>query len=378
MAAADTKTRQRAPLIQREVIALALLSALAVGGFLMTRAAAAAHQRLRLRDAAELYERGQQALAAGHFAAAVDVLRRASAIDVDARGYKLALARALVADNRIEPARQVLVSLRARVPEDPSVNLQLARLEAGRGDGIAAVSYYHHALYGAWGTDEIRQRQNVRVELVRYLLDRGDRRRAVSELLVLGANLPDDVDAQRETAELFLMAGDASHAPEHYDRVLEERPRDQRALAGAARAAFALQDYRRVIRFVPADTVDPDLAALRDISEAVQREDPLQPRLARAERVRRVQRGVSRALERFAACAAVSAADVSFTRLHEALLRARHGITVAAVRDTPDLLDDGVALVARAQQRADAICGGSGVRDRAWAAIARLHHLSPS
>src|SRR6185503_14293115 len=105
---------------------------------------------LRMRDAAAWYGRGRQRLAGGDAAGAIPALRRATAIDRDNPAYRLALASALSTAGQTDSARELLMTVRDRAPEDATVNLQLARLEARRGDPASATRYYQNALYGVW------------------------------------------------------------------------------------------------------------------------------------------------------------------------------------------------------------------------------------
>ena len=84
---------------------------------------------------------GEHHLAGGQTEPAIRALRRATAINRDNRTYRLALAAALAADRQDDAARQVLLGVRELTPEDPDVNVQLARLEGAprRSDWDGAV-----------------------------------------------------------------------------------------------------------------------------------------------------------------------------------------------------------------------------------------------
>ena len=120
---------------------LVVLCAAVVVGLVLTRAAARANRTIRLRDASSWYNAGEHHLADGRTEAAIKALRRATAISRDNRTYRLALAAALAADRQDDAARQVLLGVRESTPEDPEVNVQLARLEARHDDltGYGAV-----------------------------------------------------------------------------------------------------------------------------------------------------------------------------------------------------------------------------------------------
>lgn len=97
---------------------------------------------------------GEQALQRGDLEAAVAALRRATGKDPNDAGYRLALARALMAAHQDEAARQLLLGLREQQPEDSETNLQLARLEVRRGDRTAVGRYYQTAIVGLWPADQ--------------------------------------------------------------------------------------------------------------------------------------------------------------------------------------------------------------------------------
>jgi tetratricopeptide (TPR) repeat protein len=140
-------TDQRSTIIDQEIVKLVLLIGIAVAAFFVTRAIAANNREMSLRDAAEWYRRGLGQLDAGHADDAIDSFRRATVKHRDEKRYALALARALASTRQYEAARRALLALREAAPEDPDINLQLARLAADRQDVTEAIRYYHHALY---------------------------------------------------------------------------------------------------------------------------------------------------------------------------------------------------------------------------------------
>jgi tetratricopeptide (TPR) repeat protein len=179
--------------VHREIVVLAVLIAIAVGAFLVTRRFAASNDALRRRDAAAWYASGQQALERRDLDTAVNALRRATARNPDAVTYRLALAEALTVAQQDDAARQLLLGLREVQPEDSQTNLRLARLEGRRGDTAAAGRYYEAAVLGLWKGEQRRARRQVRTEFIQFLLSHGERDRAVSELLALEVSLGEPV-----------------------------------------------------------------------------------------------------------------------------------------------------------------------------------------
>lgn len=214
MASASTDTDVRSALVHREVIQLVLLIVVAVAAFWVTRAVAASNRGMSLSDAAAWFERGQREMSAGHLDLAVDALRRATVRNRTDRRYLLALAHALALTGDADAARRELLALREAAPEDADINLELARLAAGRDDATEAVRFYHNALYAPWASEASEARRRVRLELVRFLLTHRQPARATAELVALSTDLPDDVSHHLELARLFEQAatttGDSS------------------------------------------------------------------------------------------------------------------------------------------------------------------------
>src|SRR5689334_14175955 len=69
---------ERSAFIHQEILKLAILIAVAVAGFFVTRAIAASNRSMTLRDASEWYSRGERALANGNPTVAVEAFRRAN------------------------------------------------------------------------------------------------------------------------------------------------------------------------------------------------------------------------------------------------------------------------------------------------------------
>ncbi len=355
-------------LIHREVLALALLIAVAAAAFFFTRWAADANQRVRLRDAAAWYERGGAELAAGRLPAAVDALRSAAELDRRNMPYRLALAGALTASHDDASAAQILTGLRALTPDSAPINLQLARLEQRTGRHEAAIAYYQNALYGRWDRDQAEALRIVRLELIDYLLAVGAQSRALSELLVVSGNIRDTTDDHRAISGRFLLAHEPRRALEHLGRALQISPNDGAALAMSGQAAFELGDYASAQRFFRTAPETEATATARGLTAAVLAGDPLAPRLAASERRARILQVVTTASARLASCPLEDAA----------LLRARaDSVTTAARKSSAnltDLAEEGVR-VALQLETAAASCGPGAEIDRAVVLIARRHGL---
>jgi len=377
--AADAQFR----FVHREIVLVTLLVAIASAAFVVTRAVAAGNQRLRLADAAAWYARGEDELSSGHLDAAIDALRRATARNPQSRAYQLGLAKALAAGGQQEAAERVLANLRESSPEDPSVNLELARLSASRGDVPASLRFYQSVLNALSNADRVDERRAIRLELIRFLLERQQPSRALSELLILTVNLPDDPHWQVRVGQLYLDAGDPKRALDLFSKALGHEPRDADALAGAGEAAFETGDYSRARRYLTASSVRSDQAAERRVlSELVLASDPLAKGLALDERRRRLTGDLGQAGRRLDECLSGLASQSESGR---ELRTIRNEVADFASTSTPlhaaearDRIESGAEIVDRAERASEKACGEGSPADRALLLVGRLHRLDQS
>jgi tetratricopeptide (TPR) repeat protein len=368
-------TDERAALVHRELLQLAALLIVAVATFALTRAVAASNHDRSLRDAAEWYRRGQQQLERRQLDAAIDDFRRATVRDRAERRYVLALARALTLKQDYEAARSALLTLRESAPEDPDINLELARLAAERQDVTEAVRYYHNALYAAWPSDQTDARRRVRLELIRFLLTRGQVGRAQAELLSLAAtDLPDDAATRLDVARLFATAGDATHALDQFQRTLLLAPENRDALLGAGTAAFHLGNYllaRTYLHRAPSDV--EDIGRTREIVDLVLSDDPLANRIGSSERRRRLVEDFTYAEERLTVCLAQRGGRTdAMTVVQSDMDTFADQLKPRDVMDQ-DTIEAGVDLIDRIEHQVEQQCGPLTARDQALLLIGRQH-----
>jgi Tfp pilus assembly protein PilF len=299
---ASRATPTRSERVRREGLKLVLLIVCIAIGFMLTRAAAARMHAISLREAAEWESHGSAALAAGQVGTAVDAFRQAVLRDRANRQYTASLAQALLLDHQSATGEQLLLTLRESEPDDPAINLQLARLAGGRGDVTTALRFYRSALYAPW--QDAAGPGRVRRELIEFLLSHGDTDRATAELLAARANAPDTAAGHVELGSLFVRAGNQRLAHEEFVRALVREPRNAAALAGAGETAFALGDYETAVRFLTT-TVPLSAAAVdtRTVAALVVAHDPLGRRLAASTRRARLVDAVQYVRERATACA---------------------------------------------------------------------------
>jgi tetratricopeptide (TPR) repeat protein len=354
---------------------LTVLALCVTGAFFVTRAVALRHRAEQVADAAAWYRRGTVSLRNGEAEAAVAAFRRAVTARRDSIVYATAYAQALGDAGQIEAAGNALERVRLTAPGDAYVNLALARLDTRRGLTDEAIRLYRNALYAPW-PDE-RERLDVRLELASLLIDQGRPADAAAELVAATAAGPMDFEALQAIGALLLRAGEPVRALDVYRAALDQAPADQRALAGAAEAALRLGQYaaaREYYRQIPAD--DEGTREGRTVADAVLTRDPLAPRLALAERRRRLAANVAAVLERLESCAATADRPDRV----EALTRTQERLSTgarAATRADRDEIEDQVAQTAAAESLIDEVCGAPPPLHRALAAIAARHGLAP-
>jgi tetratricopeptide (TPR) repeat protein len=350
-----------------------------IAAFFGTRAIADGNQALRRRQAASWYAAAQRASAGADAGSAVAALRRAVLKDRENRLYRLALADALAARRLDGEARRVLLALRDTQPEDPETNLRLARLEARGGDADPARRYYENALSSLWRAEQAEQRRRVRIELIEFLLAHEERARALSELLLLAANLPEDAAIQAQVGRMFFAAGNARLALDHFARAGRLDSTNTEALAGAGEAAFVLGDYLRALRYLKeAPGGNARATELREVTELVLTTDPLGPRLRTAERRRRLLLAVHQALRRLDSCLGAPHVDTteSLDLLRKEIRDFEAALEGRRRQETGDLVEAGVDLVYRAERAAEQRCTAAPAPfDRALLLIGRRHGL---
>jgi tetratricopeptide (TPR) repeat protein len=366
--------------LNKEVLLLVLLSAVAAAAFVFTRRAASMQQRIDERVAAVWFERGQQFMNSGQVQQAIEAYRKATAGSDENRRYTLALAGALMASNNDVESQQLLLQLREAVPENPEINVSLARLAAKDGDVQEAIHYYQNALYGRWPADATGQRRNLRIELVRFLLARQRYDLASSELLILQGSTPNSATAHAELANFFSQAGDLKRAQSEYLAATGLDDENFDAFLGAGETSFGLQDYPQADRYLTkASELDPTsqrAQQLLAVTKTVLDSDPLGAALSPPERLRRLQAMLNRSLQRLDACA-TSTSDNAATAQMQSLRSDGQSMQAqwkhSSRSPDSDAVASGVGLAYRMQQAASTYCGEPQPEDQALLLIGREH-----
>jgi tetratricopeptide (TPR) repeat protein len=366
--------------LNREIFLLIALSVVAVGVFLFTKRMSIKVQQLDARIAAIWYQKGERQLASGQVEKAIDSFRKATTGALGNPTYTLALANALAAANHDAEAEQTLLRLRESDPEDAEINLQLARLATRRGEVEDAVHYYRNALYGRWNEASADQRkQQVRMELIRFLLGRQQRGLALSELLILESDLPQSAAAHVEVARLFLQAGDVQHAMENYEQATELDKNDADALAEAGETAFRVGDYQQADHYLKEalelKLEDQKIHQHLTVAEFVLSTDPLDPHLTKEERQERLLRGFDQSLRRLEGCLSQASGSQGNAELQSLKEQATAMEPKLRSKRPPDLelTRSAAQLIFKVEQAALARCGQGEELDQALLLISHKH-----
>ena len=272
----------------REPLVLVVLAAIAMIGFFAVGALSRVYRQKQEAQAAQWFEKGNGALSSGQAQEAVRDFRVALTYAPGDYPYQLRLAQSLLALNRTEEALQYLNNLWQREPENGTVNLELARIYAGKDDVTQALRYYHNAIYAIWNSDEDAHRRAVRLELTDFLLRRQSHGQAESELIALVGTLPQNPELIAHLADLFMQVPDYERALAEYRKSLALKRRNPAALAGAGRAAFELGRYREAEQYLRTATAlnpsDHDSAQLLETAQLVREMNPYRPGVFGAKR----------------------------------------------------------------------------------------------
>lgn len=391
----DTRRLGQQPLVFVGVVAIAV--ALWMITYFLTHAYIARQDHL----ARDWFRRGESDLQAQRLDSAVSEFRNALAYSHDNFAYRLRLAQALLAAHQWRPAQAHLLALWDQEPGNGTVNRELARLAAARGDFQGAVRYYHGAIYGLWDQNPVQQRREAHMELVQFLLQHKATQQAEPELIALAADLPRDPALLARVGALFREAGLYERALREYQVALALVPRDAAALAGAGEAAFQLGRYDQARSFlhraVAANPKDAESDELLRTSELVLELDPFARRLSTEERSRRVARALQQARSRVEQCAeksglALNAAPAQAQPAgqrgvtpplspaplqpdYSDLLQLEKQFSSRELRRNPDLADTAMDLVFRAERDAAQQCGAPTGADSALLLLARQREV---
>jgi tetratricopeptide (TPR) repeat protein len=371
----------------RETILLLCVLGLVVA-FAITGFAARLYHGRRAELARSWFDRGNAELKAGRSQQALSDFRAALVYaqhelpTVEQERFELDFVRALLASGNTDEARSYLLDMWERAPGNSEVNLELARLAASMGTEADAKRYYNGAIYGVWdeSADQVlRSRTDTRLELYRYLMDRGEKAEAQAQLLATAASLPPDPALHAKVGQLMLQTGEAPQALDEFERALRLDPRNYQALAGAGEAQFQLGNDQLAVRYfqaavrqyssmkrTPGSQAEADLESqesqvAQDLAIAQQALalNPHAPGLDPDERAHRAIRAYDAALARIRSCAgehgiALPEPSRSLTRFTRA---SSDALAEAALAQHIQQLDAFMEFVFRMESTATENCG---------------------
>ena len=369
--------------VERETLLLASIVALVIL-FGITGVAANLYHSQRKELGQEWFAKGEINLKGGNAELALQDFRTALSYSPDSALYRLRLAQSLIAANRPDEARSHLLTLWRDEPGNSTVNLELARLAAGRGDTSDAIRYFHNAIYGVWQSNPAQHRLRARLELSEYLLQKNEKAQAQSELIALADSLPEDAKLYTKVAEMFRQAEDRDRALSTYEKALKIDRHEQAALTGAGETAFEMGDYRtavsyldRAVRLGAASDADKSQLATARLALSL---DPMAPRLSRAEADRRTLNAYRIATSRLNDCLQARGLNPhpdqpqnDLQRLSLEALKLNSQAKSSALRRDPDLRVTMMDFVSSIEETTAKECGGPTGPDLALLLIARKH-----
>ena len=361
----------------REPLILIVLTAIAVVFFLAVSFLTRIYRDRQASQAAKWYRRAVYDQQKGYLEQA---LTEFQAAELHSRGnfnYQLGLAKTLAQLGRTDQAYTYLLSLHEQQPESGTVNLELARIFAKKGDAATAIRYYHNALYATWLADAENQRLAGRFELIEFLLRENDKTQAQSELIALAANLPPSAQQRARVGELFLRIQDYGHALAQYQEALQQNNHDTAIYKGAGQAAFELGRYPLAKRYLQAaaeaDSKDTQTSDLLQTTQLVLTMDPFVRSISVSQRHQIVIDAFATAGELLKACPAT---DTTEDRLAPKWKELKSEVNRVGLKENPDLVDTAMNLVFSVEQAANAKCGAPSGKDRALLLIAKLHEAT--
>jgi tetratricopeptide (TPR) repeat protein len=239
----------------------------------------------------ESYSTGSLLLEQGKPDQAIEVLRKAHALDRKNVGYELALISALMAAGKISEAEPLMDEVLERNSNSGPANLIAARLMIRKGDTSSADAYYHRAIYGSWPNDADAHRMSARLELVDFLAANGRRQELLAELLPLREQAGNNPAVEPQLGKLFLAAGSPGRATEVYRSLVQQNSKDAAAYAGLGEAELQQGQFRAArAAFVSASVYNPSDALLRqrlELLNTLAKIDPTPRGLSSIEKYRR-------------------------------------------------------------------------------------------
>jgi tetratricopeptide (TPR) repeat protein len=373
---------------------------LIVIGIAFTQYFVSLHRSTEYSLANRWFLRGGQAMQAHLPDVAANDYRTALSYDPENREYRLRLAEALLAANRLNEARAHLLSLWEEEPSKGEVNLALARLYAKRGNVNNATRYYNDAINGVWQDDPRNERVAARFELSNYLMQQQQTTQAQSQLMALLADAPRQISDQLRLGQLLLEVNEPEHTVEVDNSILAKDRNNSEAWLQKGQALVALNRYADAEHaFASAVEQNPNLEDARrqlDLLREALRLDPSLRGLSRTERAQRAVESFQAALNRLTNCAKqqgvsltnpedtaagnpsaqnspirTAAPPDSLQLLYSSGLQKEKTVTEKNLKEDPDALDATVQYVFEVERTTAPICPATNLTDQALTLLAQ-------
>ena len=315
------------------------------------------------------FAQGGRDMQAGNVNAALTDYRNALAYNPSNTRFQFSLAKALAANGHGEEARAYLLNLLSESPGRGEVNLELARIAARNNSVLDAVRYYQGAIYGEWDADPIATRWQIRRELCEFLLDHGFIKQATPEVIALAENTaPGDTQRLKIVGQLLLRTQQWTRAQELYHDLLAVNRNDEEALAGAAKAAFALGQYTDALQYfnrLPDKRREaPDLTGAYEMSRRILAVDPFVAGLSAKAKAQRATTALTLAQARLQNCARQNGESLVETPprtdlqiLSAQLQRTQSDWSESNLEHFPERLDASMEFVFAVENAAAKSCG---------------------
>ena len=340
--------------VRRREIAVVLLMVFTAGIFTVARWASARWEGKRSSLGREWAASAERNLQDQQPRMAVDAYRNALAYDHDDPELQFGLALALQKTGEADEAEAYIQSLLQREPGNGRFNLALARIEAQRHDVSRAVQAYRAALWSRWGKDEIADRSQAWIELIRLYLQTGSTQEAAAQALALSADLPKQDPRQVELAKTLFAQHRNLEAEDVVSALLRADPKNRDAMELEGEILLQQRQYAKALtRLRDADAHGP----ARDTAEKAVELDPRALGLDGREKAGRLQAIVNRVEQRLLQC---RPNGLLLQQGDELIKRA----TAKEVAMNPALVDEVLAFGLEREMDVQG-CGGDEAADRA-------------
>jgi tetratricopeptide (TPR) repeat protein len=370
----------RRDFVVREPLLVAILVLIAVVFSTVTHAYSQAYDRRRNQLGQQWFATGNADLQKSQPVAAIAAFRTALLYDPQNWDYRLFLAEALTRAGHSKQALNYYQSLWQFNPRSGIVNLNLARFAAESGHADDAERYFNGAIFGDWPENAPDHRRQSLLELINFYLQRQDTGQAESQLIVLSANLPEDMVLRTHVGDLFMQVGDYQRALAQYRLAFQLSPKYLPALAGAGKASFQLGDYRSaetyLSRAAREDSAGSDIRNLLSVTQAAASLDTSEHGLPESEKIRRVLRAFSIASTRLDSCHRTAADNTLPSPLAALLEQSKQWKPNANARfltQQPDQIDSLFEFAASIEKQSQSLCGQPTPEEAALLALANSH-----